>query len=198
LTTTLLLNRPPAWKLVGYAGSGAIMVDEQEIPPLDLGGEILPGRRVEARGDLQLDLHLPGTILLQLPPGADVTLPVSGRLFDRPLRGEIRAGEVRCVTGPRFHGSRLVFKAPDATIEVSGTTFAIICELDATCLCVFDGTATMVAADGKAERVAPGTRRTVYRSGAQPLVEEIRPMERMKLGMLADQSRPLLENRPSP
>ena len=46
----LLLNRPQAWTVVGVTGSGAIMVDEQEIPPLDLGSEIRPesGSRREA------------------------------------------------------------------------------------------------------------------------------------------------------
>ena len=188
------LNRPPAWMVIGHTGTGTVLLDGREIPVLDLAREIRSGRRVEARGELQLDLHLPGTVVIQLPPGGDVTLAAAGRWFDRTLRGEIRAGEVRCVTGPRLHGSRLILSAPDATIEVSGTTFAVICEPDATCLCVFDGSATMVSADGKAERVAPGTRRTVYRSGAPPLLEEIRPMERMKLEMLADQSRSLLEN----
>lgn len=190
-----LLNRGPDWVVAGASGSGVVILDGREITVSDLGHELAPRRRLEVKGELQLDLHLPGALVLQIPAGGDVTLPAPGRWFDRTLRGEIRAGEARWVTGPRFRGSHLVLIAPDATIEVTGTTFAIICEPGATCLCVLDGSATMVTADGRAERVAPGTRRTVYRNGKPPLLEEIRPMERMKLGMLADQSRPLLESR---
>lgn len=191
----VLLNRSPDWVVVGASGSGTVMLDGREVAVPGLGHRVAAGRRLEMRGDRQLDLHLPGFVVLQIPPGGEVTLPSPGRWFDRSLRGEIRGGEVRCVTGPRLPGSRLVFIGPDATIEVSGTTFAIICEPGATCLCVLEGSATMITADGGAERVAPGTRRTVYRSGAPPLLEEIRPGERMKLGMLADQSRALLETR---
>ena len=100
------------------------------------------------------------------------------------------------MTGPDFSRGVLRFDAPDAAIEVRGTTLAVICEPDATCLCVLDGTAAMIDREGRVESVAPGTRRTVYRDGRAPLVEAIRPMEQMKLDMLANQGDSLLLRMP--
>jgi hypothetical protein len=195
LTLVLRLNRGPDWVVAGTSGTGALLVDGKEIPATELGRHLAKGRRLETRGELQLDLLLPRTLLLQMPPGAIIGLPTSpGRWFGRSVEGDIWGGEVRYATGPLFDHARLTIHGPQATILVTGTTIAVICEPDATCLCVFDGEAVMTAPDGTSERVPAGIRRTVFASGSPPRVELIQPMERMKLGMLSDQADSLLGN----
>jgi len=188
------LNRGPRWTLQGTSGSGTVLLDGQAVSLGELAKRIGPGRRIELRGDIQLDLLSRGVFAFQATAGSSLTLPAApGRWWGRAVTADVRAGEVRVVAGARFRGAHLTITAPEAEITATGTTFAVICEPGATCLCVLEGSLTMTSRDGHAERVAAGMRRTVYRSGAPPLVEAIRPMERMKLGMLAEQSRPLLD-----
>ena len=185
-------NRGPSWEVSGTRGTGTLTVDGEVVALTEISRHLASGRRLALQGDLEVDLVVPGAVFMQIVAGSSLTLPrAPGRWFARSARGEVHAGELRVVTGPRFAGARLVLRAPDASAEITGTTVAIICEPAATCLCVFTGTASMIGPDRLPVQVAPGTRRTVYRDGSSPLVEEIRPMERMKLDMLNEQGRAL-------
>ncbi len=190
----LRLNRGPTWRVSGSSGSGALLIDGREVSVPASGARIASGRRLELRGDLQLDLHCGRAFVLQAAPGSSFILPPGpGRWVRRSVHGEIRSGELRFVTGVGFRRATLKLEAPDAQVLVRGTTFAVLCEPGATCVCVLEGTATMTTRSGTSEIVNPGMRRTLYRDGSPPLVEAIRPMERSKLEMLAEQNRALLE-----
>lgn len=188
----LVLNRGPSWKLDEVTGSGTITVDQRSYAASDrdrLSDAIRPGARVRTSADAQLDLRLPGIVVMQLTSGSEAVLPSApGRWFARQSSGGLAAGEARFTTGPRFPGTRLLLTTPEARIEVSGTTFAVIREPAGSCVCVLEGSARMGTPGSPGETVSQGTRRYLFNDGRSPLVEPIRPMEIMKLSMLRDQS----------
>lgn len=193
------INAGPRWQIAQCTGDGVIEISDQSAPAAEahrLQEFLRVGTRIRVSGDAQLVLVCPGTMAFQVTSGAEVTLPPApGRWFRRAVECEARAGEVRVVTGPSFHGGRLRIAAPAATIDVVGTTLAVIASPHETCLCVLDGAATMTGRDGLVAEVHGGERRTVYQAPRAPLVESILPMERMKLEMLREQVAPILKDR---
>jgi len=191
LVAALVLNAGPRWTLQGVTGSGTLSVDGRELAAHDLGAirtAVRPGARIRTSADVQVDLRLPGVLALQIAPGSEAVIPTApSRWFPRRARGGVTAGEVRFVTAARFRGATLSLTTPEAGVEVSGTTFAVIRDSLSSCVCVLEGEVAMSAA-GAVERVEAGTRRTLYRDGRPPLLEPIRPMETMKLTMLRDQA----------
>ncbi len=202
LGVLFMLDHGPAWTLAGTRGEGSLVVDGVVIPGTHLAEAVAndpellrPGRSLELRGELELDLLCPRTMAVQATLGSRFELPrAPGSWLRREVRGSVSAGELRIVTGPEFEGARLTMAGPDADVTVLGTVFALICNPGATCLCVFDGEVAMTTPGGAPVVVESGSRRVVYASGDTPLLEPILPMEQMKLGMLADQMRPLLEH----
>ncbi len=194
------VNAGPRWQIAQCTGEGVIEIRDQHAPAADarrLQGLLRAGARIRVSGGAQLDLICPGTMAFQVTSGSEVTLPPSpGRWFRRAVECEARAGEVRIVTGPVFHGARLRIAAPEAKIEVVGTTLAVIAGPDSTCLCVLEGVATMTGKDGLIAEIRGGERRTVFLAPRAPHAESILDMERMKLEMLREQFAPLLEGRP--
>lgn len=187
----LRLNAGAAWSLAGTSGIGVVHVDGRAIA-LQSAGEIAralkPGSRVQLPEGAQLDLALPGSVLLQIVGGSDVTLPGRpGRWFVRSMSASLESGELRVSTGPGFPGMRLDVVTPEARAVVTGTTLAILRQPDASCVCVFEGRVAMQSG-ARSEPVLAGTRRSVFRDGRSPVVEPIRPMETMKLSMLRDQA----------
>ena len=98
------------------------------------------------------------------------------------------------MTGRRFTGRRLRVELPDAAVEISGTTFAVIRNAEGSCVCVLEGTVTMRDATGTAG-VMPLHRRVVPPRGEPPRDEPIRTMERMKLEMLRNQAQEMWDRR---
>jgi ferric-dicitrate binding protein FerR (iron transport regulator) len=183
-----LASEAPRWEYVGASGaSGELWVSGQRMDPEDADGieaMLEPGAHIRTTGEMQVDIVLRNRLSVQVAPEAEVTVP------DRPRRWfggsaacEVMQGEIRFVTGPEMPGSRILVRAPLTSVEVTGTSFAVISGPDSVCVCVLDGTVHMTDADGSAYAVPGGKRRTVFRSKPAHL-EDILPMERMKLQML--------------
>jgi ferric-dicitrate binding protein FerR (iron transport regulator) len=109
------------------------------------------------------------------------------------VEARLQSGEVRFVTGPRFRGARLTVATPEAQIEVSGTTLAVIRDSVSTCVCVLSGTVRIGPAEGAMETVPAGRRRALFRDGRTPHEMTLSPMESMKLGVLRERCLPALE-----
>jgi hypothetical protein len=202
VTATILpfAERGPSWQVAGPVAEGTVEVDGVVVPRAQLAERALrPGTRIRLLAGPDVELVLPGTVALQITPGTEMTLPGLPRLLRRRgLVSEFLSGEARVTSGAGFAGARLRFRTPEAHVEMSGTTIAMIRDSLATCVCVFEGTASMGTRPDALEPVAAGLRRSVYRDGRAPFTEEIRPMERMKLEMLRDHGVELLQpaNRP--
>jgi ferric-dicitrate binding protein FerR (iron transport regulator) len=106
---------------------------------------------------------------MQVAPGTDLTLPASaGRWFGRATRASVANGEVRITTGTGFHGARLAVETPEAMVQVTGTTLAVICEPTGTCVCVLEGSVRVAAqAGGAGVPVSEGHRRYVSTTRAR-------------------------------
>lgn len=181
----------PEWTLRGSMGEGSLRVDGTVVSIATLGSEpdlLRPGRRIVIEGDLTIDLMLGRSLLLQAAPGSEFEIPhPPRRRLSHSTEGAVERGEVRFVTGAEFAGSTLIVHGPSADAIVQGTTLAVLCGPDSTCVCVFDGVVRMVDPGGAGRDVPAGTRRTRFASTARaPLEEPIRPMESMKLAMLQD------------
>jgi ferric-dicitrate binding protein FerR (iron transport regulator) len=185
LLVVFAINRGPAYTLSAASGEGIVVVDGLPIPILhrdDLSRRLKPGARVRVPEGAELEITSPGSIAFQVAGGTDVALPRSpGRWFGRTARAEVRSGELRISTGPRFHGARLEIETPEAALTVTGTTLAVICEQAGTCVCVLDG---RVAVGRKGEvrvMVRPGQRRYIFNDDRRPENDVMRPGEQVAL-----------------
>ena len=79
-----------------------------------------------------------------------------------------------------------------ARVEVTGTTLAVICDPEGTCVCVFEGVVHVGRKSGPLSPVEHGKRGFVYNDGREPVVATIRETELVKLGMFREQSRKAL------
>ncbi|MEZ4652374.1 MAG: FecR domain-containing protein [Candidatus Eisenbacteria bacterium] len=199
----VFVNRGPSWQMVRASGTGTLFVQGTPIPLADVAENVrmlAPGTEVRLEGDMSasLDLFYPGLFSVQVTPGSSLTLPdAPGRWFRRHASFEVADGEVRVVTGPRFPGAHLKVMAPGTEVHVVGTTFAVIAGADSTCVCVLEGTATMMMPEDSAMMPVPAMhRRTVFMRTEETMEEPIRPMEEMKLTMLRDSAMPVLEGQP--
>ncbi len=189
------------WRLAGVAGSGSVLVDGEPASRDELARDerlLRAGRRIALAGDAQIDLVLGDLLVLQGAPGAEFEIPRFSRSRSGvTIEGAVAQSEVRFMTGAAFVGSRLVISGTASVAEVTGTTFAVICAPDTTCICVFEGSVRMLDADGGSGVVAAGTRRIAYRNAAlAPVVEPISAMESMKLSMMKDAATEILRQKP--
>jgi ferric-dicitrate binding protein FerR (iron transport regulator) len=184
-----LFNPGPAWRISAVTGTGMARIDGAPVSLLDRGtlaDRLRPGAEVVLPADAQLDLELPGLALMQITGGTRAVLPGSpGRWLGRALTASLGSGEIRIATGPGFAGTRMSVATPEMRAVVTGTTLAVLRDSSASCVCVLEGRVTQTAG-GAADTVGAGFRRSVFRDGGRPLLEPIRPMETMKLGMLRD------------
>jgi FecR-like protein len=183
-----LTNRGPGWTVLTTAGDGIAVVDQTPVPlghGEELQRRLRTGARLTVPDGCEMEIASAGSIVFQLTAGTELTLPGGpGRWFGRRVAGAVRHGEIRVTTGPAFHGARLRLETPEATVEVTGTTLAVICEPAGTCVCVYDGMVEVGARGGTTERVPGGRRRFVYNDGRPPELAGIRPPEVQKLGDL--------------
>lgn len=191
LAVAVMLRPGPALRLVSASGTGVVAIDGHSTA-LDRTAEIArrlrPGAELRMPPEGQLDLEIPGIAAFQITGGSRVILPGRpGRWSARALRVSLEEGEVRVATGPRFRGTRLQVLTPETRAIVTGTTFAVIRNRDASCVCVLDGRVAMVG-EASTDTVRSGFRRSVFRDHRPPLLEPILPMETMKLTMLRDQA----------
>lgn len=188
---TGVLNQGPRWTITAAHGEGAVRFDGV---PVSLSDAAMIGRRVDSGVQIEVppggdvDLRADGVIAMQLTGGTDLTVPPSPpRWFGRRSELHVREGEIRVTTGPPFRGARLDVMTPDAAVEVTGTTFAVILEPTGTCVCVFEGTVHVGLRDKAAMEAVPGgQRRFVFRDGRDPVSDSMRDVERTKLAMFRE------------
>lgn len=178
----LRLNAGPAWQLDSVAGDGIATVDGRPIPlghTAELAAALTPGARVRIPAGGQIAIRSPGVLAVQMTPETDATVPpVPGRWFGRAVAAEITSGEWRIMTGPRFHGAAFAIATPAAHVEITGTTIAVICEPEGTCVCVYEGRARVGRDRSDMVGVAAGHRRYVYNDATRaPAMDVIRPTE---------------------
>jgi FecR-like protein len=190
-------NRGPAWTVLSTTGDGMAIVDETPVPLAhaeELARRLRPGARVVAPEGAEVELASAGGMVIQVTGGTEFTVPASpGRWFARRVTGAVRHGEIRVTTGPSFHGARFHLDTPEASVEVTGTTLAVICEPAGTCVCVFEGVVHVGAKGATGEPVPGGRRRYVFNDGRAPEMADIRPAEVGKLGSFRDGHREWLE-----
>jgi ferric-dicitrate binding protein FerR (iron transport regulator) len=194
------LNRGPDWIVTSASGDGIVQIDGEQVAIADLNAlraRVRPGVEIQVPGSGEIAILSAGALAIQLTAGTELTVPPPPpRWFGRVVELYARAGELRITTGPRFSGARLLVRTPDAEVDVTGTTLAVILNPLGTCVCVFEGTVKLGTLGGELTPVPAGTRRQMFRDGNPPVMEPIRDMERMKLGMFRDASLPLLSGEP--
>jgi hypothetical protein len=198
-------NRGAAWTVSGSSlgataigGSrGDLLVDGKAISstePAVWSQALRRGHHIEWRGEGDLELVSRGALAMQILPGTVLDLPAPpGRWFGRSVKGRIESGEVRITTGQRFEGARLTLFSPEARVEVTGTTLAVIREPFGTCVCVYEGS-VRVALPGEAPlAIEGGSRRVVFNDGRTPIVDAMRPAEQKMLGILSERRAEIME-----
>jgi ferric-dicitrate binding protein FerR (iron transport regulator) len=195
--TVWMADRGTGWTVMGTQGGGAAMVDGVLVPLAsreELGRRLRPGARLSVPAGAEVELASTAGLIVQVTAGTEFTLPATpGRWLRRRVTGAVRMGEIRVTTGPAFAGARLRLDTPEAEVEVTGTTLAVICEPAGTCVCVYEGVVKVGARGVGMEAVANGRRRFVFNDGRPPESAGIRPMENTKLGMFRDSRRGWLE-----
>lgn len=172
----VLLNPAPAWRVVQSHGSGAVAIAGTPAPvPLAdraaLDRALVRDVRLSVPVSGELTLASSGVLALRLTPGTEAFLTTPpGRWFAREREITVEEGELFVTTQPGFRGASLAVKTREATVRVSGTTFAVLAHAEGTCVCVMDGVVQVTPVGGAAEVVPPGSRCFVYRDG--------RPLER--------------------
>lgn len=193
----VLANRGPGWTVLTTTGDGVAVVDQTPVPighGEELARHLYAGARLTVPAGAEIELASAGGLVVQVTGGTEFTLPaIPGRWFGRRVAGAVRHGEIRLTTGAAFHGARLRVDTPEATVEVTGTTLAVICEPVGTCVCVYDGEVRVGARGAAAESVSSGRRRFVYKDGRPPELADIRPLENQQLGRFRDRRRAWLE-----
>ncbi len=197
LLAVSLLNRGPAFTLGAARGDGIVVVDGVPVPMThreELARRMRAGARARVPDGVELEIASPGYAAIQLTGGTDVALPASpGRWFGRTARLEVRSGELRITTGPRFHGARLEIETPEAAVTVTGTTLAVICEPAGTCVCVLDGRVAVGRKGESGAMIDAGHLRYVFNDSRPPASEAMRPTERVTLAMFRDAKRTEME-----
>jgi len=198
LVAITTLNQGPRWELISSRGEGVAVIDAVPVPmnhAEDLARRLRPGARLRLPEGAEVEIVSRGQIAMQITPGSDVTLPEPpGRWFGRHARAGIAEGDVRITTGAGFRGARLEVETPEAIVEVTGTTLAVICEAGGTCVCVFEGRVTVAGrGEGSKVPVAEGHRRFVFNDGRPPESAGIRPVEDVMLRQFREERRVVLE-----
>jgi len=193
IVSALSLNRGPDWEVVRTAGGGPAVVDGRAIPfdrPAELARAVANGARVAMPPGASLVLAARGQMAVEITPATAASLSAPpGRWVGRIARAEVTTGELRITTGRDFHGARLRVRTPEASIEVTGTTLAVIREPHGTCVCVMDGVVRVGAGRGPMVAVEAGRRRFVFNDGRAPEQAEMRPIEHVELAAMRDEQR---------
>jgi ferric-dicitrate binding protein FerR (iron transport regulator) len=179
------LNRGPGWEVVTVSGDGTALVNGHPVALAqteDVARAIRAGGRVTLPAGSSLVLAAPGRMVVEITPETETSLSAPpARWLGRIASAQLTTGEIRVTTGARFHGSKLFVKTPEAAIEVTGTTLAVIREPQGTCVCVMEGEVRVGAPGDSMVPVVAGRRRYLFRDGREPEQAEMRPVEKEKL-----------------
>jgi len=191
------LNRGPGWELVSSRGAGEVLIDGVPVSmerAADLERRLKPGARLRLPADGELEIALAGQVAMQITGGTEVTLPAAGgRWIGRSVHAAIAGGELRITTGARFGGARLAITTPEVTVEVTGTTLAVIREPGGTCVCVLEGHVMVESRTGGSRApVEEGHLRFTFNDARPPANADIRPLEDVMLREFREQRRELM------
>lgn len=191
------VDRTEPWIVVPERADGTILVDGRPIPTGNaeaIARALRPGVRIATEQGTQVEFASEGQMVLQATPGTEFTLPAPpARRRNREIRTHVLGGELRVTTGVGFRGARLTVLTDEATIEVTGTTLAVIRGPDSTCVCVFEGVVQASPRGGAVAPIPAGTQQYFFADGRPTEVHDINDMERAKLGMFRDQYRSALD-----
>jgi hypothetical protein len=192
-----LLNRGPAWSVTSTSGQGVAVIGNVPVPMNhreDLARSIKPGVRVRIPDGASLEIMSPGQLAIEVTSGTEMVLPrTPGRWFGRRVATEMKQGELRITTGAEFQGAHLAIATPEARVDVTGTTLAVIREPHGTCVCVLEGRVMVGAKEGAMAAVEAGTLRFTFGDGSEPKIASIREIESVKLREFRDQKRALMK-----
>jgi hypothetical protein len=198
LLVVSVFNRGPAWQLVSATGEGIAVVDGRPVAmsnAAELARLLRPGVRVRMPEGCEAELVSREQLAIQITGGSDVTIPdVPGRFWSRDVRSEVGSGEIRVTSGDAFRGARLSVITPEARVEMTGTTLAVIREPAGTCVCVLEGRVKVGPRDGELLGVDAGMRRFIFNDERSPELAPMRDAERTKLGMFRDARRESMTN----
>jgi ferric-dicitrate binding protein FerR (iron transport regulator) len=199
LLAVLTMNQGGDWQVISAHGSARIMVDGRAVPGGDvavLERRLRIGTRLELPEGSDLMLRAGDQWLMAVDAGTSLTLPaIPGRWFAREVSGDVDAGEIRLSTSRAFHGAALALSTPEATVRVTGTTFAVICESTGTCVCVLEGSVRMGAGQALPAEVPAGMRGYAFADRRPMMRATMRVEEEPKLGTLRELGRVLFESR---
>lgn len=122
---------------------------------------------------------------VRLISGTEASIPAPpARWVGRNRTLEVRHGEIFGATsGPL--GFRLRLRTLEAEAVLSGTSFAVIRNEEATCFCLYRGHLDITdRKSGRAVALPLEHRVVIYRDGRPPRLEPITDRERMKLSMM--------------
>ena len=191
------INAGPPWRVVSAAGEGIATVDGRPIPmnhTQELAAMLTPGARVRVPPGGLIEIASARTLAIQMTSETDAVVPpIPGRWFGRRLTGQIQAGEWRITTGTNFRHARLAITTPAAHVEVTGTTLAVICEPQGTCVCVYEGRVRVGRNRTDMASVEHGRRRYIFLDGTrEPETDVMRPIEQTALAEFRDAMRPTM------
>jgi len=176
------LNRLPGPELIAAVGEGSVVIDGQRHPANQgdqLASLLQAGAHVVVEDGARLDLQYPGTMLMRLEAGTDMTLPGRpARWFGRELNAEVTVGEVSLRTGPDFAGSRLEVGTPQGRVTVTGTLVSIYANGDLSCFCLYEGSARVACQSGDLGAIPAEKRWVVFNDGSKPALMDIEPHHR--------------------
>lgn len=151
-------------------------------------GTVLPPGVVTTPDNGEFDLALGDGFLLRMTPGTSLVLPAPPRRwFAAGMEIQVQRGEVFGTTRGRKLPASLVLRTPQANVQLTGTTFAVLLTDEGTCVCLLEGRVEVQAHDAATPTVVPeGFRCVVYADGRPQEILPIAEMERGKLQMLRD------------
>jgi ferric-dicitrate binding protein FerR (iron transport regulator) len=191
-----VLNQGPSWSMIEGEGSASIdgvpvSLDDSE----RVDGMLHEGAVVQMEAESRACFLQGELILTELTPHARVTLPgAPSRWSGGGMHGIVHTGVVRWVTGPAFPGHRLAIATPESMVEVTGTSFSLMCTEGGTCVCVLEGDVKVTDEIAGSEVVPGGQRKTMFRTGSRPDYGDMHETERTALTRLVQ----LVEARTSP
>jgi ferric-dicitrate binding protein FerR (iron transport regulator) len=195
------LNQAPDWQVTAVRGAGMVTFDGVPVPTShrdELARRMKPGVFVQLGDGVEIEAASRGMMAIEYASGTQASVPQPpGRWFQRRAVAEVRSGEIRVMTGREFPGARLALETPEARVEVTGTTFAVICEPAGTCVCVLEGRVHVGTRGGVGMiEVVAGRRRYVFADGRPEESAEMRPTEHVELGRLRERMNTMVGPRP--
>ena len=167
---------------LGSNGEGQVTVNGRVIDaddPASLGQALKSGSRVQVGAGGSLDILYPGSFALRLGEGSDLVLPRRpGRWTGRSTEAEMAFGEVSVRTGPDLQGGQLVIRTAEGSAVIEGTLVSVFRNEALTCVCLFEGSASITTETADLGKLSPGKRWVLFSDGSVPQLLDIVPAHR--------------------